>query len=619
MAKAAAVGKPGLVAGLPLSGSGALRQTPLSSLAPLNLAVAPGVAGKVEAGQVLAAAPQGQAVAPKVSDISAQTAPAMPKAVSVREAGPLEVLNYAAERVAGLAQPSALGDESGPAVMKQVFDGEAKGLSAPISAAGLAGSYMDRGPGLAPYTEDEQRARPAASVGSYGRVSRMPEKPEGKIRSAWESFKRLAKMTAARVIIAGVIGATTAGAFSFNHESDRDSYIPVGFSEITQIEKDAARAGREIGPLTRYYTSTNDLAMNIFSAWNDSKSTPLTRNDIHSFAKELDMKMDPTFRVHHYEIPDFVKKLPGEANQALEQLKPFSKVQQEMAGINDLFARTWDESHRDETRTEEYEVEVDVDDGNGKSHKEKEKRTRDVYDHTDHSYDYHKAQGEKASADLDRTIKENEGALAVKEKMPVASKTNAEGEYAAELSRKGQRFDQKGYDRIARSWNSGATLTQNQNTIASLWDALHKDADAWRSAKQTAHDESYQTSSHSDSGPREYQVANKALEDGQALHSSISEVLGGMEYTRKMTPVLEAKIKQLIAIELDMSQKGNAKKVAKEIRQIAKEMYSLNFKGGFNVYKFRAWMVVLSVMGGAVGAGGVAAGIDYLLKRKELS
>jgi len=72
---------------------------------------------------------------------------------------------------------------------------------------------------------------------------------------------------------------------------------------------------------------------------------------------------------------------------------------------------------------------------------------------------------------------------------------------------------------------------------------MHTDADQWRSSKNTARDHRYITYSHSDSGPREYQIAGAAQGHGVALQSDITEMIKGVEYVRNNAPLLYSKVK----------------------------------------------------------------------------
>lgn len=475
-------------------------------------------------------------------------------------------------------------------LLRERYDG-AKGGSA--SAAAVEGA------------ESSARSALAPSGGAPRRGLSEPPAPKRgigeRLNSGWTAFKGRLAQTSIEVVIGDVVVSVLGGAVGNAFETTRTHQIPLAFSEMSQVERDASREGRELGPMTGYLTATNDAAMKVFEAWNLTHSEHHMGSQAHNFAAELDIKQD--YKIHRHELPDLLKDLPARAQQARDLLKPLDDTARDMAPVNDQFRRSWDESHTDHYRTETRTRTVD--DGNGKSHTET--YTEEVYDHTHHEYDYHRQNGEAASQGLD-------GALAKRQSIPnpeqlrTASQTNADGEYAAEVSRKGEARPQaEQLKAISESWATGATITQNIGRIQQLWGTLRGDAGAWRTQKATAHDDSYNTGSRSDSGPREYQTAQTALSHGTQLSGNIQEVLGGVDYAKANAPVLQAKIRQLIDIELNGAGKGDTSKLTREIMDISRAMYTQNFKGGVDVKEYRtlvvlAWILLGAVLGGLLGA-----------------
>lgn len=366
-----------------------------------------------------------------------------------------------------------------------------------------------------------------------------------KVQEKWQDFKELLRRTSIEILIGVGIGVVGGIAYSHHHEETRTHVIPLGFSEIHQIERDAAKQGKEVGPTTRYLTSVNDLTMKVFETWNDSWEQTYVGDNTHKFAFLLDMRMDPTMKFHKYEVYDYLRTLPAESQAVLDQLKDFVAVRDGIRPIAGHFDRAWDESHIDTYHTEYYEEEETETDSDGNTHTVMVTKSRQVYDYTTHSYWYYPKEGEQASSGLDKLLKEHP-ALRFDEVLLSASQTNAEGEYAAQKSRKNEgkkSWTSGDYQQIADRWKQGSTLVQNLPAIYGHWSGLPGDADAWRSAKRTAHGDSYITYSHHDSGPREMSVAENAASRGHALDAKITEVLEGVEFVQKNTPVLEGKIK----------------------------------------------------------------------------
>ena len=435
-----------------------------------------------------------------------------------------------------------------------------------------------------------------------------------------KKFVKLLRDTPAEILILASLGLTVGLGIGYKHESDRAKLIPVGFSEISQMEKDSERRNEEIGPMARYLTSVNDTTMKVFECMDIANKRTYTGNNLKSFASELEFKMDPSFRIHKYELYKFLPALPQQAKNALDELSELIEVRNEMNNVNGHFQNSWNDSHIDHYRTE-VRTETYTD---SEGHTHTRTYTVEVYDHTTHTYDYDKPEGEEASKDLDKVIKEHPS-IAFTEKITPASKTNADGEYAAETSRekkKGQiMFEDKEYMAIARTWYTGSTLMTNLPIIYQDWTALQTDSNQWREAKNTANSASYNTYSHSDPGPKEFQVARLTLDHGLEFTSSISEIVNGIEYVKVNAPVLEKKIREFIAVELDYKQ-GNGKKARDEIMAMSKKFYTLNFKSGFDIERFRAEVVAALGLAGAVAGGLAGWGVDalgnkYWFRRKD--
>lgn len=414
--------------------------------------------------------------------------------------------------------------------------------------------------------------------------------------------------TPAEIFIGAGLGIILATGLAYNHEIKRETKIPLGFSEISQIELDAKEKGKTIGSWTRYLTSVNDMTMKVFECWNESHKNPFA-NQKYVFASELEERIDPTGRTHHYEIAHFLKSVPQEANSALSEIKEFIQIKKEIDPINSLFDKTWDDSHIDSYHPECNEVCTTDADGDSDCHEE----CHQVYDHTTHIYNYTKRYGEKSSKSLDEFILLHPN-LEFKEKILKTSKTNAEGEYVADISRdlpkEKSRLNQGELLQVANTWYYGSTLNTNLPFIFSKMDNLKRNTDEWRSAKNTAHDDSYITFSHFDSGPREFQVVERTLENGRTLSKSIGEIVDSVQYTHDMIPSLERDIKEFIAVMKDKKE-GDAKKLSKKIMDTSKKIYSINFKNGFDVKRFRYGMLLMYAGIGCLGGGLVGLGLDY--------
>ena len=133
-------------------------------------------------------------------------------------------------------------------------------------------------------------------------------------------------------------------------------------------------------------------------------------------------------------------------------------------------------------------------------------------------------------------------------------------------------------------------------------------------SKKNSKNHSYITYSHSDSGPKEFQIAEITLDHGKKIYVSIDEIINGIDYVQKNAPVLDSKVREFISVELD-KKPGNARKLSKEIRSMAKDFYILNFKKGFDVKGYRGEMIVLMGLLGAIAGGLAGFGVDKLAQK----
>jgi len=430
-----------------------------------------------------------------------------------------------------------------------------------------------------------------------------------KINNLWNDFKTILRNTSIEVYIGMFLGLATSGFYLVKTELDRKKQIPLVFSEISQIEKDAAKDGVELTPLNLYLPKTSDALMKIFECWDDSHKRAFFDYNIHLFASELEERIDITGKRWHYNLKDLASEIPEFASKSLKQLEPFVDVMNRSAQVNESFDEAWRDFHNDVNRTETYT------DSDGKT------QTREVYDHTNHDYYYYKKHGEAASRSLDVML-DAHPSLKFQTKLRTTSETHADGEYAAESSRDGlekkgemANLDADEFMNLANSWFTGSTLNNNLPKIYAAWKLLHSDADSWRHAKNHSRSHHYRTYARSDSGPKEFQVAEEALHNGIVLHNSIAEFVDAIQYTRDQMPILYQKVEELIGIELD-NEPGNSKKVARDLMKIAKTTYKMNFSEGVDVDRFRMGVVALgmlasAVVGGLVGFGFHKAGDHF--------
>jgi hypothetical protein len=448
-------------------------------------------------------------------------------------------------------------------------------------------------------------------------------KPKRTIREKARDFimgaKEILRETGLEVAIAGVMGAIVAGGISMDYERARSRIIPISFSEISQLERNATEKNQPLGELTEFYAKLWDANAKTLEAHNYSWKNATLGGNQKSFAKELEVHMDPAMKIHRYNLDKLLTELPGLGTKALRKLKDLKKIYADISSINEALDKSWSESHIDSYRTEVYTDTESYTDSDGKSHTRTVMKTRQVYDHTTHSYSYRNEYGEQAVQLFSKFLRENPN-LVWPEELRKVNKTNADGEYAAESSRdtkdKHVRLSPEELVTLANEWNTTSTYTKNKMPIISSFSQVPQHSNEWQQGEPSAHSTSYITYSHFDSGPKEFRVVERALYDGRILERETGEILYGIERVMIESDQQRNSIKGFIASTLD-KQKGNPKKLQTEIMTRVKEWNNNNFKGNNNLDRTRALMVLMwTFLGGLAGAG-IGFGIDKYTDLKQ--
>ncbi|MBR9700928.1 hypothetical protein GOV11_03625 [Candidatus Woesearchaeota archaeon] len=376
--------------------------------------------------------------------------------------------------------------------------------------------------------------------------------------------------------------------------------IPLAFSEITHLEKQAKRNNSELEPLNAFYPAVNDAVMKVFETWNQAQSYSSRRD---GFAKELDMRIDPAFKFHTRNLADLLEELPSRAKKAKEALSHYKQASRRLGPVNGLFNRSWSHSTWDNTHTE------------CSTNSEGDTDCWTVCDSTDHTFTYRNQYGEAASKELTKTLKA-QPVVEYSESFIIAKKTEADGEYAAEKSRRKTEYIKAGEALIyANSWYQVNVFNTNNPGIEHGWKHLHKDNKDWAKAKGTARSRSYNTMcGMSHPGPAEYQVADGALRTGTSVKNGIDRILEGLDYVESQAPVLRQKTDELIGIVLD-GEEGSTRKTSREVLGIANKMYQKNFPAGWNTAAVRPSVMAMGILLGCAIGSLAGAGIDYGGKR----
>jgi len=215
-----------------------------------------------------------------------------------------------------------------------------------------------------------------------------------KLPYIYDNIKKVLRETSIEVYICAALGLAVATGISYKIESNREKTIPLAYSEVKQAEN--------IDPVTKYLANSNDLPMKIFECWNRSHEG--IKNDLKAFAEELEDVMISTYSYTKYS--ELLRNMPRQSEEALEYLKDFTNMANKLTYINQKFDAAWYDRHVDNYRTETYLDTETYTDAEGRVQTQTVIKTRQVYEDTDHYYDYYKKEGEEASRSLDELIQE---------------------------------------------------------------------------------------------------------------------------------------------------------------------------------------------------------------------
>jgi hypothetical protein len=404
------------------------------------------------------------------------------------------------------------------------------------------------------------------------------------------------------------------GGVSYKMNRDSEGQIPIAFSEIEATTQAFEAEGKTVPPLTKVYSLSNDVAMKVF----ESNNIALSKDRSHqTFAKELATRIDPRLKKHAL-ISEYAREMPEAAQAALESLAKPASAAWDLSAVTSAFARAWDESHHDSYHTEFYTTRSCDSKNNCTTHL----HSRQVYDYTDHYYNYHAQSGESAAKLLDAYL-QNHPDLNIGERLSLAPALHGPNEAAMRESMKDRFKDAapspKEMLKLANTWATGSNLVQYLPGALSSHGTLKRLGPVWDGAKQTAHSTSYRTYSHSDSGPTEFQVSESARGHGNRIRENTGKITNGIAFAGKAVPELDKTIRQYVDAALK-GKPGDPDKLRERVMTLSRDIYQKNFGGGFDVDPFKwGYVVLFTALGMAAGAGGGAAFEAWRNKGKSFS
>lgn len=425
-------------------------------------------------------------------------------------------------------------------------------------------------------------------------------------------IKRLLFETPIEVFIGVLLVGAISGPLIYRNRAARAGEIPVAFSEIEQTTKDFARQGKPVPPNTKAYSYANDIPAKVF----ESSNIAFALGNSHPvFAHELQTRIDANLKIHPL-LSTYAEEMPQVTADALQSMRKLVGAANELPAITQAFNAAWSENHHDVTHVRHWTTREC--DSKGKNcHSVSHSQT--VYDYTIHTYSFHAQAAQRAAQLLNDFISRNPD-LTVEERLYLARETHAENEEAIAKSMKRQlegktpTADQ--YLKLANTYAQGSNFVKYQPGIASDYGTMKGLSPAWNAALGTAHNEQYRTYSHSDSGPREYQIAESAQNHGQSIVQSSHHILDGIQFAGTASVELNNKIKDYVGVVLD-HKPGDPDKLRSEIMTLARGIYDKNFENGFDVHPFKWLDVILLTMLCMAGGGAAGFGVDRLLNSRR--
>ncbi len=424
--------------------------------------------------------------------------------------------------------------------------------------------------------------------------------------------KKMLYETPVEILIGVMLVGATFGVARYHVERSHEGNIPLAFSEIERTTKEFSAKGLTVPPLTRQYSLSSDAAMKVFESNNIALAKDRTNE---TFARELETRIDPALKKHML-ISEIAAEMPEDTRNALASVQKLTDATRELPAVANAFGAVWDESHVDSYHTEFYTTQSCDSKGQNCT---TQIHTRQVYDYTTHTYSYNQAQGEAAYVALGNFLQKFPD-LNVQERLHLASGTGAENEDAIKTSMK-DRFKDKAMTAaealgLANTWASGSNFTKYTPIIRNSEAQLNNLLPAWAQGKGTAQSTSYRTYSHSDAGPREYQIAEAVRDNAVTANNSSVKIIDGIAYAGSAVPSLSRQIRDYVDVSLH-GKAGDPDKMRSQLMKSARDLYDKNFENGFDVNPFKWLMIVLYTTLGMALGGGMGAGVNWLLDKKK--
>jgi hypothetical protein len=426
------------------------------------------------------------------------------------------------------------------------------------------------------------------------------------------SAKNVLRNTAIEVALGATLIGGAGTAIMYNHEAASAKRVALSFSEVGQLIRENEYQGKGISPTNMYIPLVNDFCMKNFEVWNDANNYLTFNQDW--FAHYLEVKQGQD--AYRYDLNDLRELIPQYGDTVLEQsLQEYSQLKKETQPVEKNLDAAWNYRTRDNYHTEIRTRQNCSTNSEGNTTCTTETYTVQVYDDTDHYWDYFATPGKQSAKQLEKLLTEFPK-LEFPDNVLTATQTNADGEYAAEKSRtplgKGTiTLSPEELLDISKIWHKGSTLLYDKEMAEIHHRELHKYGGQWIALESQAESVYDNTTRRKESGPKTYRMNEQSLHASQGIIHHISSMENLIQYNKEEIEAISTLGDSLIQ-EHYFGDKGHARDLIEEYHDRTISLYETNFHNAPPVEKYNPWAVAgVGFLSALLGIG-IGMGVEEL-------
>ena len=373
-----------------------------------------------------------------------------------------------------------------------------------------------------------------------------------------------------------------------SNEIKRTELIPLTFSEIHEIEREQ---GTNLNATTKYYALMNDLLMKPLEA----KNLSIGWNEDYKFASELEICIDPAFKIHKYNIPGILTNIDKITEDFLNENISLIGSDNLLKSAYENISSSWTKYQNDVYHTEYYEEEEEETDSEGHEHTVMVEKSRQVYDYTIYDYTFYPDKAEEGNELLASNLNLFPNILF--KNIYSSKKTGAEGEYTTEKSWKNYKdiTNNDNLTNLIRSWPDRTFYNKNKNYINNTYNSVKNEYENYVNSISTSHSWHYIRYSTFDSGPDEYQRSKMISSKLNNIVMLEDAILIPIENIKEKKDEYFAYMTNYINIKMD-HKNGNPGELKDKIINTSKGWYCSLFDAEYINSYFNGWIIALVIL-----------------------